>query len=82
MDNLHERPIAGGSLAPQEEREGLSCGGVVSEMLSFVDFKRSLGLEATNYSDEQIDALRVAFDKIADITFDRWLLQKNTGTMH
>lgn len=54
------------------ERHPESCA------LSFADFKDSLGKTSLQYSDEQIEILRVAFDKIADITFDAWLIRKNT----
>jgi len=49
--------------------------------LSFVEFKKSLGTGANRYTDEQIECIRLAFDKIADATFDRWLYQRNTDKM-
>ena len=52
-----------------------------SSSLSFEDFKRSLGVGANKYTDEQIERIRSVFDKIADATFDKWLLQRNVGTM-
>lgn len=52
-----------------------------STILSFVDFKESLGGTAGEYSDEQIEHLRITLDKIADATFDKWLQQRNAGVL-
>lgn len=45
--------------------------------ISFDDFKKSLGESSTKYSDEQIEQIRGAFDKMADIFFDDWLYRRN-----
>jgi len=49
-----------------------------SSMISFEEFKKSLGTFANELSDEEIDNIRHAFNRIADIAFDRWAAQKNT----
>ena len=49
-----------------------------SLMISFEKFKKTLGAFANELSDEEIDNIRHAFNRIADIAFDRWAAQKNT----
>jgi hypothetical protein len=49
-----------------------------SLMISLEEFKKSLGTFVNELSDEEIDNIRHAFNRIADITFDRWVTQKNT----
>ena len=49
-----------------------------SSMISFEEFKKTLGMFANELSDEEIDNIRYAFNQIADIAFDRWVTQKNT----
>ncbi len=44
--------------------------------LSFDDFKKSLGVGAQKYSDEQIEKIRVIFDQMADVIFDSWLYNR------
>jgi hypothetical protein len=46
--------------------------------ISFEAFKTSLGTVADELSDEQIEYIRCAFDRIADIALDRWLEKRNT----
>ena len=41
--------------------------------VSFDDFKKALGISGERYSDEDIEQLRVSFDRMADIFFDTWL---------
>lgn len=50
----------------------------VSKGLSFEAFKVSLGATAQELSDEEIEQLRLAFDRIADIAFDRFFFKRNT----
>jgi len=45
--------------------------------ISLNDFKKSLGIASAKYSDEQIEQVRVVFDKMADIFFDGWLYRRN-----
>ena len=47
--------------------------------LSFDDFKKSLGLGANKYSDEEIERMRIICDRIADLFFDSWLNKKNSA---
>jgi len=46
--------------------------------ISFEEFKTSLGTLADELSDEQIEYIRCAFDRIADVALDRWLEKRNT----
>lgn len=45
--------------------------------VSFEEFKKSLGSAASNYTDEQIERMLVAFDRFADVFFDHWLEKIN-----
>ena len=47
--------------------------------VSFDDFKKSLGLAASKYSNEEIERMRVVCDKIADAFFDSWLHKRNSA---
>ncbi|MFA6918387.1 MAG: hypothetical protein WC285_06230 [Candidatus Gracilibacteria bacterium] len=47
--------------------------------VTFEDFKRSLGKAAGKYTDEQIERMRTACDKMADLVFDTWLNKRNTA---
>ena len=47
-------------------------------MISFEAFKASLGTTADELSDEQIECIRVAFDRMADIAFDHWVQKRDT----
>ena len=49
----------------------------VPKILSFDDFKKALGQAANKYTDAQIDQMRLACDKIADLVFDAWLNKRN-----
>lgn len=49
----------------------------LKHMISFEEFKISLGALANELSDEQIEGVRCAFDKIADIAFDSMRAKKN-----
>ena len=51
----------------------------VSKSISFEDFKKSLGLSANKYTNEQIECMRMACDKIADLFFDAWLNKRNAA---
>ena len=51
----------------------------VSKSLSFEDFKKSLGQSANKYTDDQIENMRIACDKIADLFFDTWLNKRNAA---
>lgn len=55
--------------------------GVISELtaLSFEEFKSALGQAKSKYTDEQIEYMRVVFDKLADRVFDDWLYSKNSA---
>jgi len=55
-----------------------SKGVAKSSIISFEEFKKTLGTFANELSDEEIDNIRHAFNRIADIAFDRWAAQKNT----
>ena len=48
-----------------------------SLMISFEEFKKTLGVFANELSDKEIENIRYAFNRIADIAFDRWVTQKN-----
>ncbi len=48
--------------------------------VSFDDFKKALGDKANEYTDESIEKIRIAFEQLADITFDGWLKEAN-GSM-
>ncbi len=50
-----------------------------SKSLSFDDFKEALGQAANKYTDAQIEQMRLACDKIADLVFDAWLNKKNAA---
>jgi hypothetical protein len=52
-----------------------------SSVLPFDEFKKSLGMGATKYTDKQINEIRIVFDRIADAAFDKWLEQRNSGKM-
>lgn len=47
-------------------------------MISFEAFKASLGKTADELSDEQIERIRYAFDKIADMAFTQWVKRTHT----
>lgn len=47
-------------------------------MISLKAFKASLGTAADGLSDEQIECIRVALDRIADVAFDRWAQKRDT----
>ena len=47
--------------------------------LSFEDFKNSLGPAKDNYSDEEIERMRIVCDKIADIAFNEWLYSRKAA---
>ena len=51
----------------------------VSRVLSFEEFKKSLGPSANKYTNEQIENMRIVCDKIADIIFDSWLNKRNAA---
>jgi hypothetical protein len=48
-------------------------------MLSLLEFKKSLGPKSYTLSEEEIEHLRLMFDRIADAAFDQWLEKRNTG---
>ena len=48
----------------------------------FEEFKRSLGLAASLYTDEEIDRIRIVFEQLADMTFDGWLRKKNRDILN
>ncbi len=50
-----------------------------SEMLSLSEFKKALGKSSSNYSDEQIKELRIKFDRIANVAFEKWIQERNSG---
>lgn len=47
-------------------------------MLTFEEFKKSLGDEANGYTDEQIEHIRDIGYKFADAVFEQWLRKRNT----
>jgi len=51
----------------------------VSKGIPFEDFRKSLGQTADKYNDEQIETMRIACDRIADIAFDTWLNRRNAA---
>lgn len=51
------------------------------ERVTFDEFKKSLGSAAGKYSDEEIEKQRVVADKMADLFFDAWLMEINSGTI-
>jgi hypothetical protein len=67
----------------QIEETGEECTENIenSSTLSFNEFKKSLGIGATKYTDKQINEIRLVFDRIADATFDKWLEGRNSGRM-
>ena len=48
-------------------------------MVTFDEFKKSLGPTAKNMTNDQIDRLRHALDHIADAGFYRLLIKRNTA---
>ena len=46
-------------------------------MLSPEEFKKALGQAAENYTEQQLDWLRVFCDRFADLFFDAWLRKRN-----
>lgn len=74
---MHEEQIA-----TNEQKEIQPSNQVeldVSKSISFDDFKKSLGLSANKYTDEQIECMRMTCDKIADLFFDAWLNKINAA---
>jgi hypothetical protein len=47
--------------------------------VSFKEFKTALGKAARDYSDEEIEKIRVLFDRLAEVAFDSWLKKVNSG---
>ena len=47
-------------------------------MLTFEEFKKSLGDEADGVTDEQIEELRVIGYQFADAVFEQWLRKRNS----
>ncbi len=47
--------------------------------VSFEEFKNTLGKTANDYSDDEIEKIRVLFDCLAEVTFDSWLKKVNSG---
>lgn len=60
-------------------RPNKQAGLDVSQSLPFEVFKESLGQAANKYSDEQIETMRITFDRIADLAFDAWLNRRNAA---
>ncbi len=48
-------------------------------MITLAEYKKSLGEYAQDLTDEQIEKLMIAFDKIADLIFDSWLNKRNAA---
>jgi hypothetical protein len=46
-----------------------------STALSFDEFKKSLGLRAAKYTDNQIKQMWLVCDRIADAVFNDWLVK-------
>lgn len=46
--------------------------------VSFEAFKESLGAAANDYSDKEIDQIRIIFDEIADRVFNEWIRKMNS----
>jgi len=46
-------------------------------MVSFEDFKKALGPEADNLSNEEIVVIKDKMDHLADALFDTWIAQEN-----
>ena len=44
----------------------------------FDEFKEALGPVACDYSDEEIEQIRITFDKLADNVFNNWLKKVNS----
>lgn len=45
--------------------------------MTLEEFKKTLGENATKYSEEQIDHMRIVFFKLANILFDDWLSSRD-----
>jgi hypothetical protein len=87
MATNNDRPIPPfiRPVVPNANEPGLSSGEIPdlpqdedipqesSAILSFERFRRALGQEAEQYTDAQIDRMRLICDKIADAVFDDWL---------
>lgn len=63
------------------DKKTITTKEIASGGLSFSDFKKSLGLASNNYSDEEIEHIRIMFDKLADQVFDSWIKRINSGTI-
>lgn len=48
-------------------------------MISFIDFKKSLGSTAQKMSDEKIEQLRQYQDKLSEAIFEVWLKKRNAN---
>jgi hypothetical protein len=48
-------------------------------MLTFEEFKKSLGDEADDFTDEQIEHIRVVGYQLADAFFEQWLRKRNAS---
>ena len=46
--------------------------------VSLEEFKIALGSATKNYTEEQMEEMRVRFDKITDLVFDAWLAKRNS----
>ena len=78
MPKQHERALD--SQSNEMDKVGMeNCEK--SSVLPFDEFKKSLGIGATKYTDKQINEIRLVFDRIADAAFDKWLEHRNSGKM-
>lgn len=48
-------------------------------MISFVDFKKSLGSTAQTMTEDQIEQLRQHQDKLSEAIFEIWLKKRNAN---
>ncbi len=47
--------------------------------VSFDEFKKALGDAVVNYTDTEIERIRIIFDSMADQFFNTWIKQINNG---
>ena len=48
-------------------------------MITLSKFKKLLGEEANNLTDEQIEEIRNTLYQLVEIIFDKWMKEKNCG---
>ena len=53
------------------------CTNDAVSILSFEEFRKTLGPSVHKYTDVQIDQMRLVFDRLADAVFTNWLRERN-----